>query len=186
MPTPPDFTNGTALNASSLNALGLWKITAVNLTGSSLRIDNCFTTDYDNYRLEISGIGSNPDGALLIQFAAGGSVPTQGWQWAYRGLYANGSSADVSLGSSGYAETGAYTGVANSPIGSVSMDIFNPRKTERTFILSNAISYAGVNFFIRNGGGACDTTAAYDGFRLYFNSGATFTHGIVTVYGYRK
>lgn len=186
MPTPPDFTNGTALQASSLEAIGLWKVTAVNLTGTALVVSNCFNSTYDNYRLVISGIGSNPDGAMLIQFTSGGTAPTQGWQWAYRGLYASGSSADVSLGSSGYAETGVYTGVANTPIASASIDIYNPNKPQRTFMTSQAISYAGVNFFVRNGGGACDTTAVYDGFRLYFNSGATFTHGIVTVYGYRK
>lgn len=182
----PTFSLGDKWEPTDANAVGLWKITSVNLSLTSVVVSNCFSSNYDNYRLVIDGIGSNPDGALLIQMTSGGSAPSQGWQWAYRGLYANGSSADVSLGSSTYAETGAYTGVANSPIGSVSMDIFNPNRPQRTFVLSNAISYAGVNFFIRNGGGACDTTAVYDGFRLYFNSGATFTHGKVTVYGYRK
>jgi hypothetical protein len=60
MATPPDFTNGTPLDASSLNAVGLWRIATTSFSNApTVEMQNCFNADFRNYKVFINVFGNN-------------------------------------------------------------------------------------------------------------------------------
>jgi hypothetical protein len=71
MATPPDFTNGTALDASSLNAVGLWRIATTSFSSApSVEIQNCFSSDFRNYKVFLNVFGNNSHN-LQMRFMTG-------------------------------------------------------------------------------------------------------------------
>jgi hypothetical protein len=60
MATPPDFTNGTPLDASSLNAVGLWRTAFTSFSSApTVEVQNCFNADFRNYKVFINVFGNN-------------------------------------------------------------------------------------------------------------------------------
>ena len=52
MATPPVFVANTVLTASQMNSIGLWQIDMQTVTtGASITFTNCFSSDYDHYRI---------------------------------------------------------------------------------------------------------------------------------------
>jgi hypothetical protein len=186
MPTPPDFTNGTALEASSLNSVGLWKVASQTLSGTATNIVGCFTDDYRNYRIVIESLNFNASGDVYIQLLTGTTPETAAaYFWAYRGINASGTAAD----NVNTSQTFAYTGCSNIgaigvEISAASIDVYSPKLAQRTFFTSNASGYV-TNFYTRNGMMELNSTTAYDGIRFLTIGGVNVT-GQVRIYGYRN
>lgn len=184
------FTTGELLTASDTNTYlanaGLVYITGTTLSGTATSIANCFSSTYRNYRIVISSIQTSADADLYFRMLNGTTVISgSDYQWAARGFTASGVSGD----SAGSGQTLGYvgwtqSGVANTPIGAVSMDVYAPNAAERTFVTFNS-TYYFVNFGSRVGMAEHNLTAAYDGIRFLTNSAATMG-GNVAIYGYRQ
>jgi len=168
---------------------GLVYITGGTQSGSTaLNVDGCFTSTYTNYRLVMTAIEiSVADRALRINFRSGGTTNVDAlFDYAYRGLRANGVSGDTSLGSQTFAEIGVYiASYVNLELGSASIDINGPQISKRTFGLVNAIGYEGGVFQMRNGGFVFNGTNSFDGFRISLNSTGNVAFQW-QLYGYRK
>lgn len=177
MPTPPDFTNGTALDATSLDKIGLWRITRVTIGNavSSVTVSNCFSADFECYRIIVTGGTTSTQINIYLQLSG---ITTGVYnQNGYYQLFtvatmnayaaANATSIIIADGS-----TTAY---------SADVEIKNPFASVRKFGNAMGVSAAdqySFPFYI-------NSTASATGFTI--NPGAgTMTGGTITVYGYNN
>lgn len=186
------FTTGEVLTASDTNTYlanaGLVYITGGIASGATtLNVDNCFTTTYDNYRLVITRMQVNTTGrAFRLNYRASGSTNTDAnYRYAYRGLKVDGVGNDTNNASTTFAEIGVYLdSFADTDFGSSAIDIYSPKLSARTHALVAAQGYEG-NYAYRNGGFVFGATNAFDGFAISLSSTGTFTL-YWRIYGYRQ
>jgi len=177
MATPPTFTNGTPLYQESLNAIGLWLVKSQTVgTGvSSVTVTGAFSADYDNYRIEVSGIVCSTTG-VFASLQIGGQTANY-YGSAYYDSYAGSSTGTVRQNNG----SSVYVGTHDNNNMSMSFDVMAPNLAKITNIHGN---YYGGNF---SGwfGGTHAVATAYTSFALIAGSG-TFTGGTIRVYGYRN
>jgi hypothetical protein len=183
----PDFAVGEVLTASAMDSIGLWKVTSGSLSGTSTNFAGCFTSDYENYRIVVSGLALSGSGDIYVKYLVTGTTPTtaSSYFWALRGLTSGASSAD----NTGSAQALAYTGWsqgASGGAGSLAMDVTTPfLSTQETVVTCSAASYA-TNYVSRSGMFAFDALTSMTGIQFLTNTAATFSTGQVEIYGYRK
>jgi hypothetical protein len=163
--------------------IGLRRITSGTFSAaSSVSINNCFSSDYTNYRVVFGNITQSTTLVLRIRMRLSGTDNTAGvWDYAFPYLYASGAAVSVNAGT---AQTGLYVGDTNSSSNSVasfSFDVYQPNVARRTIWLGHAINIYNA-FFSMAGGGAHNVETAYDGFTLYTSTGNIT--GNYQVYGY--
>lgn len=177
--TFPVFASGDVLNASDMNAVGLWlvKTQTIGTAVSSITVSNAFSADYDNYRVTISGgAGSTTGGLSLRVGAAATGYAYVLFQNNYNGTAAN----DNATNATSYAIAGGFS--TNSL--SLNVDILSPFLTENTMFFSNraipdTASVAGA------GAGFLNNTTSYTDLTILTSTG-TVTGGTIRVYGYRN
>jgi hypothetical protein len=166
---------GTAVGNS-----GLVYITSVSVTsGSSISINNCFTSAYDNYHVVASNMKSTSNAALYLRLRSSSTDNNTGYQYGHAYLLFSSSSWNT------IAATNANAWVApgntnTSPSSNGVIDFYQPAIATQTGMSG---SYQSFDAAIWSNGSHTATTS-YDGFSLV--SGGTFSSGTVTVYGYRK
>jgi hypothetical protein len=178
----PDFSPGEVLTAAAMDSIGLWKVASVSVTsGSVLAVDNCFTSDYDNYRVVVSNLKSTGNASLSLQLRASGSGSATGYAFG-QGFILFSSATWNLVANAGTGTAWAAPGNTNTnPPSNGTIDFFQPQKAERTGMIGH---YQSFDAFIITAGTHNDGTNVYDGFQL--TTAGTFTAGTVTVYGYRK
>jgi len=180
--TYPSFNSGDILNASDMNAVGLWlvKTQTVGTGVSSIVVTDAFNSSYVNYRVVISDVNSSVAQNLLFQFYASGA-PVTGANYGQAGYYQTNatiiglySMTGTSWEISPFDTTGNY----------VAFDIMGPNVAKPT----RALHFGG----LRNGlhlslNGNHTLSTAYTSFQLTGTTGgSTFTGGNIRVYGYRN
>ena len=179
MATPPTFTSGAILTAAQMNAVGMWlvKTQTIGTAVSTVPVTNCFSADYANYRVIVTGGTQSGNEASYIQLGA--SVT------GYYGslIFADATGATVSMAPLNNANQmsfvgGGATGLAHH----TSVDIFSPFASTYTEFRNGQYQNAN-NFGTMNGEHRVATS--YTGFTLGFTGGQTFTGGTIRVYGYR-
>jgi len=186
MATPPTFTNGTPLYQESLNAIGQWKVTTYSFTNSAAPyIDNCFTSDYTNYKVLINVSAATGD-LLYMRFRNGsGDVTTANYVWA--GYYisqfsAPSVAAEGSSGALGYGRIGYVDASVNN---NLTMEVMNPYDTGATAWFCPH-QQGGTSFqYARYMQGSFYGTGSMTGFKIYTASSYNLT-GTITVYGWRE
>jgi hypothetical protein len=185
----PDFSPGEVLTAAAMDSIGLWKVTTATVSGQpTLTVDNCFSANYENYRIVINMTGVSNGNTLLFRLldSAGAPIVTNYYATAYGQDYATPTSSFATLNSTTSAPLGWLPNVSSAFPISVSMDVFRPfdssLRTEsnglHTGINSGTAFQAGANFMARN------ATERARGFDLRSGLGTNIT-GTVRVYGYR-
>jgi hypothetical protein len=163
--------------------IGLWKVASVTLSGSSVSIDNCFTNDYKNYKIVLSGVLTSGAAQAFYRVRASGSdANTNIYRWAYNGLLSSGSTSNS-------VDAGSTIGFFGVNIGTtihacLEFNIYNPAQPIITGGTGVAQSFDGAWLF-RHGGCAVGTSVSYDGITFLTNSAVTFSAGIATIYGIR-
>jgi hypothetical protein len=182
----PDFVSGDVLNASDMNAVGLWRVGGGALSTATTDFVGCFTSNYTNYRIVIDQIKWSGTGDLYFRML-NGTTPEQSavYSWAYNGL----SATNVGSNSNGNGQTLGYLGTSNNglnnqSIGSASFDIYSPNVATATLLTGVGIGVI-TDFVSRAGIAAHNVATAYNGIRLTTASAVTLT-GNVSIYGYRK
>jgi hypothetical protein len=145
---------------------------------SSISLNKCFTGDYDNYRIIISGSGSSDPG-LYIRLRAAGSDATGS---DYNHQFINGISTTVAgarLNANYWYPIPFYTSDDNC----ISLDIFRPFLASRT--IASFIGQYGLGSASLYVGSLNHTlTTSYDGLTVYPSTGALT--GVLSVYGYKN
>ena len=183
----PVFASGDVLNASDMNAVGLWKITSANLTGVTNNFIGCFSSDYTNYLVTISGFNNSTTTtrAVTIKLLSG-STPTSDSTYTTNQMFQYGG---VNSGSSVPLSNSLDLTSLSSNTGSAGMSeirIYNPNVAAPTSFSANSHTFQSniSAWIVRTTGGVHNTATAYTGFQIL---GVTDNlSGTVTVYGYNK
>lgn len=186
----PSFNSGDVLNASDMNAVGLWKIKTATLSGTATNITSCFTEDYIRYIIHLDDVSISAAGDIYWQWLSGTTPLTvAAYMWAMTGLTVGGvASPSAAAGQTlGYTGISITAGVAGQDVCNAVMTIYGPTNndTNRQPMFTTATLFPG-DWASRTGmsqynGGVADR----DGIRFLTNSAATMT-GTCTVYGYRN
>lgn len=179
MATPPDFTNATALDASSLDKIGLWRITsvAVGTAVTTVNVANAFSSDYENYRIVYSGGTGSTNISLTLKLGAS----TTG----YYGIVSYATYAAATTPVTAGDNNGSVwnsVGYAGANFSSASFDLIGPNLARWTTINAAAWSATTVAGTMN---GVHQVATAYTDFTLGVNTG-TITGGRVYVYGYNN
>jgi len=185
------FSTGEVLTASDTNTYlanaGLVYISTTTIAASpastSIVVSNCFSSTYDNYRVDVTGLKCSVANTSLRLIM--GSTTTGYYQNGYYTNYAsstlNGNAANNSLA---YWEISFVEDSSTAPF-SISFDILAPNLANRTRMRSAWATgaYTGVN------NGILDNSTQYTGFTLNAVGGGgtgTMNSATLTVYGVRK
>lgn len=141
---------------------------------SSVSLNSCFSSTYDNYRILINVTGSADDNTNFRLRVGGVDNSTAS---SYTRQFLRADSTTVSGGV--LAQSFGFLGDTFTTGGTFAIDIFSPFLTTRTKLLSHNFRAAGAILFI---GVDHNQTVSYDGFTIIANSG-TIT-GTARVYGY--
>lgn len=149
---------------------------------TTVSVNNCFSTTYDNYRILVAVSSSTSN--LNIRMRSSGTDNSSS-NYYFNGPEMSTSSvtspsAARSIGLQNYAITGIY---GTGP-GYASIDIYAPYLAQKTALTSSAITNGDTDLFQRLMSMLMNVTTAYDGFTIYPASN-TIT-GSLSVYGYRK
>jgi hypothetical protein len=183
----PDFSPGEILTASAMDSVAMWRVGGGALSLTATNFQDCFTTDYTNYRVVIDAVKLSGAGDIYLQyFTTGTTLPAgNNYYWAWRGLTSGGGSADASAN----AATGAYLGWSTPGAGGqggVVFDVLNPQLSTSNAILQGIAFQLGSGVYTsRSGGVAWDGSTSFSGFRITTLTAVTMA-GTVNIYGYRK
>lgn len=176
----PVFASGDVLNASDMNAVGLWlvKSQAVGSGVSSVTVTGAFSANYDNYRIIYEGGVGSAQHVITVQLkVSGGSASSTGYYQGFSGYTFAGAAtgAGVNNGSSFVYSGGGDTGYSHA-----TFDLFGPFDARYTKIGGSMwySTYAG------SMAGVHAVSTSYADFIIAPNTG-TLTGGTIRVYGYR-
>lgn len=172
----PVFASGDVLNASDMNAVGLWlvKTQTVGSGVSSVTVTGAFSADYDNYRIVFTGgVSTNED--FLNFTISGGSGNSYRWGAQFV-QYAN--TVNTTVGNGNASSRIAIMGTTSW---SFVMDIHKPFMTSQT----NWQSQSSSDSYSWSGSGYNSTSASSSSFTIFPALG-TITGGTIRVYGYRN
>ena len=171
----------SATGQTKLDNRGLVYINSWALSGASVTLTNCFSTDYQNYHMIGWQSTSNSSSCNLMLGTSGGAY-TNSW---YTGSYLGPSPAGAAAS---YAST---SNVANANYGTGSwVDIFvtdftGPYLSQPTMITGTYSNYSNGNRAIYVHGGYDANATSYVSLKLTPNGGGTFSTGYVRMYGYK-
>lgn len=178
--TFPVFASGDVLNASDMNAVGLWlvKTQTIGSAVSSVTVTDAFSSDYDNYVINVSGGVASTNNSLVLTLGA-----------TVTGYYFTGSS--IAYSATTYTGTNGQntTNWGNNVRGSVNslngqIFLFGPNLAKNTH-------FSSIGTRSDTGGGSemlqgyLANTTQYTAFTLTTNTG-TVTGGTIKVYGFRN
>jgi hypothetical protein len=182
----PVFAPGDVLNASDMNAVGLWLIKSqtIGTTVSSVTVADVFSADYDNYRITVTGGVASASGLISLTLGATSSgYYGGGYYTAYATGTVTGSNNNnaASWGGVGHQSTNALDSI---------FELNNPFATKRTSLRASFAAMlsggSGVDNSALNFGGFLDNNTSYTAFTLTAASTTTLTGGTIRVYGYRN
>lgn len=178
----PVFVSGDVLNASDMNAVGMWKTSATTFTSaSSHSVNNCFSSSYDAYRVVVYWTSSTTL-QVTMRLRVGGVDNSGASSYGITTLRA----FDSTTGSTSANQSSfAFSGVAQTERAMAVFDIVQPAVAVHTLI--NGITTQGLiteNSKCTTFWGRHDQSVAYDGFTLIASTGNIT--GYVKVFGYRN
>ena len=177
--TFPSFASGDVLNASDMNAVGLWlvKTQTVGTAVSTVAVTSCFSSTYENYLVTLSGGTGSTDFALGLYLGSS--------QTAYYGFLNYGSSASSTALGATINNSALFNFAGGCTSGNqahLSVMLLGPNLAAYTKFINAAYSNGG-NY--GTAAGEHRVATAYTGFTLVPSVG-TLTGGTIRVYGYRN
>ena len=164
---------------------GLVYVTSASATsGTSLSINNCFTSTYSNYRIVISNLVTTGAAAIYFRLRASSADATAA-DYYYNGFYFATYASTTISGYAGSAITYFDTSTVGDTLASGAIiEVLQPQVASRTqFGCHGFDPRSSTGSGGRYASGMHNTNNQYDGFTIY---NCTFTSVTATVYGYRK
>jgi hypothetical protein len=146
---------------------------------SSVSINNCFTSTYENYRVVGTvSAATGATGELTLRLRAGGTDTTTNYTGQLFEAYSSTSTSTLKSGLSSWYITNIDTTTDDSVF---SYDIYAPQTATKTRYTGQAMYTTSV-FVSQTNAGVQTATTQFDGITILF-SGTNFT-GNIRVYGY--
>lgn len=146
---------------------------------SAVHVDDCFTTDYDAYRIIVSALAASGSPNVTLNMRASGTDNTSTNYHYQISIASNASTYPIRATSQNTMQLGR----ADAVTGLMVSDIFGPALATQTQVMG-MYAQGTTSAEITNLFGVHDVASAYDGFTLTPAS-STIT-GSVYVYGYAK
>lgn len=186
MATPPVFSAGSVLTAGQMNAVGMWLISETTLNGAT-NIDNVFSSDFDDYRIVLSGLNnsSTTTASFTMQMRTSSTDSSANYYSQVSFAYGAAIGGLVSQNATTSVTLGDFSN--SSPAGaSWAFDMMGPNKAFITTFYGQRWAYQSnvATFVYASVAGCVNTSTQYTGFRLALSTG-TLT-GSCKVYGYRE
>jgi hypothetical protein len=177
MATPPDFTAGQILTAAQMNAVGLWlvKTQTIGSAVTSVAVTNAFTSDFDNYKIVVSGSTGSANVDVSLQLT--------GSTTGYSGIYVAGTYATGGLAGFGDNNAASFTRAGAVHSGNsvqLNVDLAQPNLAKFTYITGQAVQTSSAGTYT----GVHKVSTAFTGFTLIVTGGANITGGTIAIYGY--
>lgn len=152
---------------------------------SSVSVDDCFTSEYDNYRVIVQTTAASSDGNTNMRLRAA-STDASGSDYVWQQVLVQ-SATVAGAGSGGLVAQWRWDDhdISVTPTPTLAFDVISPGLAAKTLFTGAEVgvaSNATFGFIFRSG--YHNLTTAYDGLTLLASSG-TIT-GSIYVYGYRK
>ena len=188
----PDFSPGEVLTASAMDSIGLWLVKTTSFTNqATIDVLNCFSNDFQNYRVVISCSTANTANTGVLMRLGNAPSTFNALNYGVFHFYVGSPGSGV-FTNNNYTATDilvSQIGGNRQPITST-IDVFNPFvSTERSGYQINSFSSynsGGVeNRIILFGGGSHDSVASYNSLRFFHGTTQNMT-GTIRVYGYRN
>jgi hypothetical protein len=164
---------------------GLTLITTQSFTAvSSVSVNDCFTSEYDNYRIVISSSAVVGSGGLTIKMRSAGTDASTNYQYIINGR-GDGNSVLSAVGASATSGLLQYGDPGNAVAFDGVVDVIKPFAAVSTRMICTAIgTYANATWGVTQNGSVHHYVAtSYDGFTL---TPAAAASGTVRVYGYTQ
>jgi hypothetical protein len=175
----PDFSPGEVLTAAAMDSIGLWLVKTVTVGSNvaSVPVTDCFSANYDNYRIVISGIDSaSASSELRFQL---NNQTTAIYNWSYSlGTFGGNAIANAGANSQNTWLVG-LSGDNDDTFASV--EVSNPFVSNRRTVFTSLGTASPFRFW---SGAIATATASNTGFTL--SCGSNMTGGTIRVYGYRN
>jgi len=180
----PSFITGEILTAADMNRVGLWRITSKTFTStaSAQQIDDCFTTNFVNYRIVIRATGNQGTPTNLSARLVDGTTPDTVANYYYNQSYVTPGGA--ALGYWSAAQNSWNVGWLGDITGLVTLDITAPQLAVNTSFHSLSAAFGNVNSTNGTTFATKLTTTQYEG--IWFQPGAGTWAGRIDVYGYNN
>jgi len=178
----PTFASGDVLNASDMNAVGLWlvKTQTVGTGVASVTVTDAFSSTYDNYR--IIWTGGTVSVLALVEVYMGATPGGTAYQSARVSATTGGVANNVGTANG---DRWTFGGVGSTTFAIVEFDLYGPQAARRTGFHAQYYEF-GTSVAFGTTTGILDNTTQYTSFTLDGNGGATLTGGTIRVYGYRN
>jgi hypothetical protein len=176
----PTFTGTVDMTGATVLGVGGGLVYITSGTGASaasIIVNNCFTSDYANYRIVLTLAASN-DTTLNMRLRAAGTDNSTASSYLMQRINANTTTV------------GGLQDIANqwqgpllytAGINPASMDVYGPQLASWTTITAHGFYSAGSAQLFS---GRHDQATAYDGFTIYPAAGTI--SGTVRIYGYQN
>ena len=177
--TFPSFSSGDILNASDMNAVGLWlvKTQTIGNAVSSVTVTGAFSSNFDNYLIQVTGGTFNTTLVWgVFQFS---SAHTTGYYGAAQFIDTAGSATAQGTSNLGRLLV-TRSSTTTAGVSSWVVNVANPTNAVRKSIWGQC---SGGNIVTH--GGYYDSTSSFTQFVLSPSAG-TLSGGTIRVYGYRN
>ena len=171
----PTFASGDVLNATDMNAVGLWlvKSQTVGSAVSSVTVSSAFSATYDSYKIIWTGGTASTNVDLYLTL---GASSLYNWSAVYSAFNAIPTAAGTTTGT--YFN---YCGGATTTWGGAQFELHRPFLSQATFYNAQNVNFAaGINTV-----GFLNNSTSYTSFTITPSTG-TITGGTLNVYGYKK
>ena len=179
----PTFTSGDILNASDMNAVGLWlvKTQTVGTAVSSVEVTSCFSSSYDNYF--VTWTGGTTSTVISVAVHMGTAPAASGYYGTRISTGVNGTGTNQQDNN---ATVWTWAGVGASAYAQMAFHLYAPYLSQETGIVITAFELNGASSGFGTYVGVLDNSTSYTGFEIQPGGAATMTGGTIRVYGYKN
>lgn len=183
--TYPVFVSGDVLTASDMNKVGMWLVTTNTFTSvTSVTINNCFTSDYKNYKLFFNPSSVTGTGYATIQFTIGGTATTTNYISKVAQFHTAANGWELADNAPGTDELPCGV-VGATSTGNIFTEITigSPQLAQVTKVSVFGPGNFGANpLYLHMSQGCHTASTAFDGIKFNFSGSAS---GTINIYGLR-
>ena len=179
--TYPVFSTGDVLNASDMNAVGLWKIASgtLSLSTTPTNVTGVFSSTYKQYRLLLNITDKSASIRVDMKYIVGTTATSTGY-------YQAGIGSDYTFNNTLYYQRSnndsQFFGVASSALLGYSLDIYNVNKAALTMHHGTLVdANTGFPYMV---GGSQNSSNQFTGFQLFTSAGTATVE--YQVFGYQN
>jgi hypothetical protein len=157
-------------------------VTNATLTAAStLSVNNCFSSAYDNYRIVVTDVSPSTQTDVRLSFSTGGTINSTP-NYCMSNTFISGASISVNEELNQTSFRFIFTGASSNSV--AWLEMVNPFGSGNTNVLEQGFGIVGGGITNRGFVGFFNGSTSFDGFKITVASGTVSAK--INVFGYRK